>query len=133
VEAATELVADASVRHRIERTPSDRERSSIPGRDEAPEQELDRHWLREHRGAPPPAVACVERRLDPGRRGIEQGGGRVRCDGRNAVLGDERLDQPLPGAFDLAPLLPPCAVDALQDLDERRHAVARLVGKYVPP
>ena len=127
VEAATELVADAPVGHRIEGAPGDRQRPGIPGRDEAPQQELDRHRLRELRGAPPPSVAGVERRLDPGCRRIEQGGRRVRRDGGHAVLGDERLDQPLAGALDLAPLLAPRPVDALQHLDEGRHAVARLV------
>ena len=127
VEAAAELVADAPVRHRIERSPGDRQRPGVVGRDEAPEQELDRHRLRELRGAPPTAVAGVERRLDPGRRRFEQRRGRVRGDGGHAVLRDERLDQALPGAFDLAALLTPRPVDALQHLDEGRHAVARFV------
>ena len=129
VEPAAELVADATGRHRVQAPPRNRKRSRVPRRRVPAEEGLDRHRLGELGRPSPAAVDGVEGSLD-GRGGT----GPATSAGRQAVHRGtarlplrQRLDQPGARPQDLVPLLRPCEPDRVQDLPERRHAVARRV------
>ena len=132
MEAAAELVAQPAVGHRVERAPGDRQRPGVAGREMAAEQVLDRHRLRELRGSAPAAVRRVEGGFDPGRRAVEDRRRRIVRAGIEPALLDQRLDEPAARRLDLGALLAPGALDAFEDLPERRHPVARLVGEVGP-
>ena len=136
-EAATEVVVDPAVGHRIERPPGHRQRPLVAGPDVLSQQEPDRHRLRELRRAAPSAVAGIERGLERRRGRVEQAG-RV---GRRAPI--ERLPErrrarlafphvvgePRRRGFDLGPVVAPDLADPREQLPERRHAVTRLIGE----
>ena len=127
MEAATELVAQATVGHRVERSTRDEQRPRVAGRDVASKQVFDGHRLRELGCTTPAAVRPVERGLDGRRRRVEQHLRRTDRPGLEPCVLDEPRHEPATGGLDLDALLAPGAIDPFEHLVERRHPVARFV------
>ena len=106
VEPAAELVVNSAVGHPVQGVANHPRRPGVAGRD-PPQEEVERHRLRELGSAAPGAVQGVEARLER-RLGVpneRRGGGRAV--GRQLVLLVEGLGETLPGRHDLESVFVP--------------------------
>ena len=131
MEAAPHLVVHAAGRHPVERPGHELERVRVPPQVH-PQEELERHRLRELRGAAEPAPARVERapqvRDGAGQDllGERLGGGRE--PGRSV----DRFDDPRALRLDLVAAVRPDVGDRGEHRPERRHAVPGFVREVRP-
>jgi hypothetical protein len=133
MEAAPELVTDATIGHLRKREADHRAGRHVAGGD-APQLILERHRLRELGRATPRSVASIEPRVerrvgDPEEPGVDDG--LAARDGGAGSFSQGR-DQSLARGAHLSPLRLPRLGDALEDLRERRHPMAGLIREVRP-